>query len=170
MRGSVNHSRKIIEKAIYSLKNEFGYPVDLYKVQKADYDPQTGLNNYNIEKIEIEKAVIFPTTMHRNFFFSISVIQANSQFVQGGDIQINDRQLIIDGKDLPRDYVINVDDYFVWEGKRYDIMKTEALEYKTGWTILGRRVQGSRGGQIHERTLQSNLTVFDSFGVEQNGL
>ncbi len=163
MTGSQNRSRNVIRRAIYTLKYEFGYSVDFYKIEKGTYNTQTGIYDVTLNKLNVKRAIIFPTNIHRNFFFSISVIQANSQFIQGGDIKLNDRQIIIDGRDLPHNYVININDYFIWENQRYDIVNAEQLEYKTGWTILGRKIDGAKNGQIHERNLSDIVNTFQSF-------
>ena len=174
MRGSVSHSRNMIRRAIYQLKYRYGYPVDFYKIVKGVYNTQTGKTEFTTTKLRIERALIMPSNVQRNFFFSISVIQAASQFIQGGDVQLNDRQIIIDGRDLPRDqngltWIINIDDYFIWEHQRYDIKVAETLEYQTGWVISGRKIQGARNNEIHEQKMHDYITPFDSFGVD-NGI
>jgi hypothetical protein len=171
MRGSVAYSRDIIRRAIYQLKYRFGYPVDFYKIVKGAYNTQTGKYSFVTAKTTITRAVIMPSAVQRNFFFSISVIQANSRFIQGGDIEINDRQIIIDGRDLPKGphgttWIIDVDDYFIFENQRYDIKVAQALEYNTGWIISGRQIEGATNGEIHEHSFHDYVVPFDSFGID----
>ena len=165
MQGSISHSRNVIRRALYQLKYRYGYPVSLYKVTKGTFDPQTGLTPFTIRDCVVNRAIIMPSAVQRNFFFSISVIQANSRFIQGGDIQLDDRQIIIDGRDLSPDWIINVDDYFIWEHQRYDIKDASKLEYQTGWILTGRKIQGTTNGEIHNYSLRDYLQPFDSFGV-----
>lgn len=168
MKGSVSHSRDIIRRAIYQLKYRYGYPVSFYKVVKNDFNPQTGDTPYTTNDLIVSRAIIMPSTVQRNFFFSISVIQANSRFIQGGDIQLSDRQIILDGNDVPKDWIINIDDYFIFEHQRYDIKVAECLEFQTGWVISGRKVQGSINGETHHYSFRDYLQAFDSYGVDSN--
>ena len=163
MKGSISHSRDIIRRAIYQLKYRYGYPITLYKVTKGTFDTKTGLTPFQTESVQVTRAVIMPSAIQRNFFFSITVIQANSRFIHGADVQLQDRQIIIDGKDIPSSWIINVDDYFIFEHKRYDIKVAEALEYKTGWVLTGRKIQGATVGETHSNRLEDLLQPFDSY-------
>lgn len=121
MAGQPANVRKLIRRSLYQLKHRYGFPIDLYQTTKGAFNTQTGQYDFTTVKAHIRRAIIMPSAVQRSFFFSISVIQANSKFIQGGDIQMDDRQVIVDAEELPEDWVINIDDYFIWENQRYDI-------------------------------------------------
>ena len=165
MSGQPNNARTLIRRAIYKLKFRYGFPVDFYKIEQGAYDTQTGVSQNLVTSTRVRKAVVFPSLTQRNFFFSISVIQANSKFIHGGDITLDDRIIMVDSHDLPRDWLLSVAYYFYFENRRYDIKTAEALDNHAGWMIVGRRVQGNSGGQIHDLRLHDNLMPLDSFRV-----
>ena len=169
MQGSISHSRNIIRRTLYQLKYRYGYPVSFYKVIKGNFNPVTGVTPFTTNNCIVNRAIIMPSAVQRNFFFSISVIQANSKFITGGDIQLQDRQIIIDGRDLPIGWIINIDDYFIWQHQRYDIKTAEALEYGTGWVINGRKIQGADNNETHSYMLSDYILPFDSYGAMTNG-
>lgn len=165
-RGSITHLRKFIRKTIYRLKWVYGCPVDLYTLIPGEVDPETGDRDIAISRVRVDRAIVFPVEEHKNFFYSISFIKANSSFVTGGDVQVGDRQFIIAGRDLPRGTRVVVDQYLIFDHRRFDIMKVYALEYGEGWFISARRTGNNDTGEIHEVTLRELGQVADNFNQE----
>ena len=166
MQGQQANVRGLLRRTIYQLKYRYGYPIDLYRNTKGAYDTKTGQYAFTTEKVHVGRAIIMPSTTQRSFFFSISVIQANSRFIQGADIQLSDRQVIVDGNDLPKGWIINIDDYFIWDNERYDIKVSEGLQDRTGYVLSGRKIQGAKLGAIYDQQIADYQQVFDSFGVK----
>ena len=163
MPGSIVHLSKMIRKTIYRLKWRYGCPIGLYSYSRGEYNPATGITEMTVSRIKITRAIVFPAEVHKNFFYSISFIRANSNFVTGGDVEIGDRQFIIDAKDLPRRYQVVLNQYIIWEHKRYDITKVYGLEYGTGWFINARQVKNNDVGEIHETKLSHTLTNSETY-------
>lgn len=161
--GSIVHLKKLIRKTVYRLKWLYGFPVDLYTETQGDYVPTTGRQPTTLSKIHIDRCIILPGLAHRDFFFSISVIRANSNFVTGGDVQVDDRQFIIDGRDLPVDKVIDIEhDYIIWDNQRWDIKSSTTLEESTGFYLVGRKLSNQIVRQIHDDTNMIQKLLLDS--------
>jgi hypothetical protein len=167
--GSITHVKRLLRRIIYGLKWQYGFPADLYRDAQGEYDPGTGKRVVGLSKIHVDRMIVFPGLIHRDFFFSISVIRANSQFITGGDIELTDRQFIIDGRDLPLDYEIDINDYIVkWDsGKatKWDIKSVEEMEGGTGYFIVARRIDNEVVRQVHELTLRDTLVVTSEFDI-----
>jgi hypothetical protein len=161
--GSIVHLRKTLRKVIYRLKWKFGRPADLYRDVPGTYDPRTGSRTVRQTKIHIDRMIIFPGLIQRDFFFSISVIRSNSQFVTGGDVALDDRQFIIDSNDLPKDYVIQDNDYIIMNDQRWDLKTIEKIDEDTGYFLSGRKVVNQIISQIKEGKIKTKLTVISTF-------
>lgn len=163
--GSIAHVKKQLRRIIYRLKWVYGFPADLYRETQGELDTESGQRVVTKSKIRIDRMIVMPGLIHRDFFFSISVIRANSQFITGGDIELSDRQFIIDGRDLPFDYRVDIDDYIIKEGEKWTFNKVEALEEGTGYFINARRLQNEIVTEIKEDYIRTNLTVTSEFSV-----
>lgn len=164
--GSIVHLKKIIRKVVYRLKWVYGLPADVYRETQGAYNPETGQRDLVKVKYHIDRMIVLPGLIHRDFFFSISVIRANSKFINGGDIELSDRQFIIDGRDLPVDFVLTVDDYVIKDGQRWDFTSVEPMEAGTGYFIVGRRLNNQVVNQIFDGTLKENLALTSEFTIE----
>lgn len=163
--GSIVHVKKIIRKVVYKLKWIYGFPVDVYHEDQGDYNPETGTRVLTKTKYHIDRMIVLPGLVHRDFFFSISVIRANSQFITGGDVELSDRQFIIDGRDLPFNFVLTVDDYIIKDGTRWDFKSVEALEGNTGYFIVARRIDNQIVNQIFDNSLKDSTPTNSEFTV-----
>ncbi len=164
--GSIVHLKKTLRKVIYRLKWIYGRPADVYRDIPGEYDPRTGIRPLQKSKIHIDRMIVFPGLIQRDFFFSISLIRANSQFITGGDVALDDRQFIIDSKDLPKDYVIHDADYIIMNDQRWDLKTIEAIDEDTGYFLSGRKVVNQIISQIKEDKIKTKLILISEFTIE----
>ena len=155
--------KKIIRNAIYRLKWLYGFPADIYRETSGVYDPKTGRTDITRTKIHINRMIVFPGLSHRDIFFSITYIKANSNFIVGGDIELDDRQFLIDARDLPRNFELLTTDYIVWEHKQFTIKSLFALEADTGYIVMGRRPEIQDVEEIFDNLLKSNTIETSEF-------
>jgi hypothetical protein len=165
--GSIVHLKKTLRRVIYRLKWKFGRPADLYRDVPGEYDPKTGQRPLQQSKIHIDRMIVFPGLIQRDFFFSISVIRANSQFVTGGDVALDDRQFIVDSKDLPKGYEIRDADYIVMDNQRWDLKTIEMIDEGTGYFLSGRKIVNQIFSQIREDRIKTKLTLTSAFEEEE---
>lgn len=164
--GSTVRLKTSIRQAIYALKFKYGFPIDLYKTTEGGFDPETGRTELELDKIHIVRAIVFPGDIHRDIFQTISFIKANSNFITGGDIELTDRQMIIDGRDLPRGYDITVKHYIVWDNERYSIHRIQRLEANTGYFLNTRKIENEHAYQIHDSISYDYILVDEGFDHE----
>lgn len=163
--GSIVHTKKLLRKVIYKLKWAYGFPADVYRDTQGDYDPQTGLTTVSRVKYHIDRMIVLPGLVHRDFFFSISVIRANSNFIVGGDVNLDDRQFIIDGRDLPSNFELSIDDYIIKDNERWDFKSVDRLEGGTGYFVSARKLMNQKFNQIWDGTLKEKLVTTSEFTV-----
>lgn len=163
--GSIVHIRKIMRKAIYSLKWKFGQPADLYREVQGDYDPETGLRTLLKSKIHVDRMIVFPGLIQRDFFFGISVLRANSKFVTGGDVELDDRQFIIDANDLPKNYIILDDDYIIKDHEKWSFKSVDNLDEHTGYFINARRIVNEVPNEILDGKVKQKEVLTSEFSV-----
>ncbi len=161
--GSVQHLRHLIRKVIYRLKRRFGRPIDIYRDVLSSFDPKTGKQTVTPTKISVTRAIVLPGLKYGAIFQSISFIKANSNFVLGGDVRLDDRHFIVDCKDIPKDFIIQQGDYLFLNDQKYDIIKVESLEEQTGSYLICRRIVDSHKRQIIDVKIKTPLEVSSSF-------
>ena len=157
--GTNRSMNRFIRKTLYSLKRLYGGKVDIYKLGDTATDYTTGIKSYTRSMITVPKCVIIPVKIQREVEQSISVISANKAFVYGGTYDAGTRMFIVDARDLPDDYEIKNDDWFVYNGRRYDLKSISEFEQHTGWTVIGKEVKGVRPEQIFHMRLSNWLDM-----------
>ena len=72
---------RMIQQTLYSLKQQYGGTVSVYRLNDAETDVRTGRKTINKDVFVIRRAVILPVTVSRSVIQSISQISANKAFV-----------------------------------------------------------------------------------------
>lgn len=137
----------MIRSVIYNLKRQYGGPIDIYNFLGSSVDLKTGVSTSNKELTQIHRAVILPARAMRNFVQSISKISADKQFVYGGTYDRRIRMFLIDRLDAP-DLDLTIDDWIVYDEKKYEIKHFDEFEFNSLWIIIGHAVVGDVPEQI----------------------
>lgn len=140
---------KFIRRCIRQMKKEYGGPITIYRLDSATTNYDTGVKTTTHTSVFIRRAVVLPATLTRDVIQSISLISANKKVVQGGSFEPADRHIIIDRSDVDSDFIIENDDWIVYEGKRYDIISIDEYEYKTAWLVKVKRIEGAPAYEDH---------------------
>lgn len=144
---------RFIRRTIRALKKQYGNPITVYQQGKVDTDYDTGVKTETHDSHYISRAVVLPVSLTRDVIQSISVISANKKIVQGGTFDAGLRNFILDRTDLPSDWKVEKDDWITYDGQRYDVKKVMAFEYKTGYIIQAKLIEGAPTYEdIHAKT------------------
>lgn len=146
--GTNRSMNRFIRRLLYSLKRQYRGRVDIYKLDSTDTDYETGVKTYVRTMVTVPKCIVVPVKIQREAVQTISIISANKAFVYGGTYDAGTRTFIVDARDLPDDYEIQDDDWFIYNGRRYEIKSISEFEQHTGWTVIGKEVKGVRPEQI----------------------
>jgi hypothetical protein len=135
---------RMIRKAIYRLKRDYGFPLRLYKITDVTMDLETGTKKRAVTFKQINRAVLVSARFYRSFVYDLSYIAAAKDFTSGGFFDAHDRAILLDWQDT-RDFEIKVDDYVVYDNKQYVITEIRHFEFKTLYLI---KVRGVRGSEV----------------------
>jgi hypothetical protein len=129
------------------LKRQYGDgPVSFYQNLGSDVDLKTGRKTVQRSVTVVDRVISLPATLSREVVRSISLISAEKSFVQGGFYDATQRTFILDRRDAPG-LVIREDDWIVYRGKRYEIMRIKDFDLDAGYVITARHL----GGEVPEQ-------------------
>lgn len=157
---------KRIRQTIYKLKRVYGGTISLYKQGTKTTNTRTGEITWTGREVRIiRRAIILPVNIKREAPRSISVISMDKQFVYGGTFDQGARWFYIDPRDLPVNYEINMDDWILYENKKYEIKQVKDNEFDSLWEILGVELIGVVPEQMHNLTGYSIVDLDQTTGV-----
>lgn len=149
------YGQHLVKANLYNLKKHWGSPVEWYQLIDTSMDVTTGLLDTNYKVVKIRKGILLPKQGTRGFKYSLSYLAANKNFVYGGYFDSDKRYLIVDVRDLPKDW--NVDhnqveynDKIIIDGQRYSLTKSEDYDYNLAYVLTLTHVKGSEADAIHE--------------------
>lgn len=150
---------RAIRRNIYAMKRQYGARVDVYRIVSSETDHLTGDKTVIKEVYPVNKAPVLPSRMKRDVNQTISIISADKQFVYGGFYDASKREVIIDSRDLPKNYEIRPEDYVVFNGERWDVLGVEKFEYNTGWVLTVKNIPGMPAYEIRDILITQDLNL-----------
>ncbi|MCI0559252.1 MAG: hypothetical protein MN733_12215, partial [Nitrososphaera sp.] len=154
----------LIRRALYDLKLRYGSEIQIYRLDSAATNYQTGVKTGTKTVIDIRHAVVLPTSEMRRFFASIAFITASKQFLAPGNqgFDQSSRGFIIEHHDLAEagqvSFEFQPEDWIVYRGKRYEVEMIERLEFDSGWLIVGKELKGTPPEQIISMNASDSLS------------
>jgi hypothetical protein len=122
----VNSSQRMLKTALYQMTRQYGVgPLDFFKVGGSETDLDTGEQITATTHTRIQRAVLLPARLSRDFVNTISKISADKQTVYGGTFDLEERTLLIWEFKAQE---VKKDDYFVFNGKRMDVKSVTKFE------------------------------------------
>lgn len=143
-----------IRKLLYTLKRGYGFPITLHKIESESLDYETGARTSIIITQKIARAIMLPGHMQRQF-------ESDSQptnFKYGALYDISTKKIIIDANDLGT-FNIEIDDYFIWNERRWQIAEFYPYELDTAFIIFARAVEGTIRHMVESINIESNLQL-----------
>ncbi len=151
-------ANSFIKKILYQLKKLNGQTVDLYIRGTVSQDPGTGLVNYPETRWRIRRAPFIPDVIQRSELQQPPFATAGRQAEFGGYFVVGDSLIIVDYKDLPKNYKANMVDNFVICHERYQIKSAEPSTQLQGVLFTVRKLSGQRVNEIFEIRDKFTLT------------
>jgi len=126
------------------MKRTYGLPIDLCEQTLGATNLETGTKSITYTKIRIQRAIIQPARSHRDFVYDLAFISANKDFTTGGFFDASDRRIILDANDVPDDWDIDINQFVIFNNKRYDIKSFDTFESNAGYTLIVRETTGQK--------------------------
>ena len=146
---------------LYTLKRQFAGSVYIYKLIDAATDYKTGVKTSTQEVYAVRRAIVLPIKIQRDEVKTLSIVSANKSFAYGGTYDAGVRLFVIDARDVPSDFDLDLNDWIVYNGQRYSIKTIDKLELQAGWLIVGRAIEQATGTLSQQEVLH-NLALTDS--------
>jgi len=134
-----------IELIIYRLKREFGVSIVIRRLQSDGYDLETGVHTPVYADYTVRRAVVLPNRGVREFSYDLSFIAANKNFTYGGFFDSSTKQILVDAKDLPKNFIPTENDICVYEERPYIIKEIVRAEVGYAYMITCKEVSSSDG-------------------------
>lgn len=148
---------RFIQSVIYRLKRQYGFPLTLHKIISVDRDLDTGDQRNTIRLLTIKRAVLLPTSLMRRFIYDPAYLKSNKNFTTGGTFDPNNREILLDYEDVG-EFNIEIDDYIIYDDKRWQVTMVSELEYKTAFVIEVCEGKGSPVEDLLKPSHTLNLT------------
>ncbi len=157
---------RIIRQILYRLKRGWGLPLAIQYQTSTVADITTGVITQSIERVDVKRAVVLPSTIHKEFKYDIGYLKANSNFTYGGLLTTGTRQVLIDRSDLPKGYIIEPSDNYtiIFDGKRYNIKTVEDMDLQIGYYITMEYVGNTPKNELHVEHVTSKLIMGETVG------
>ncbi len=149
-----------IRQALYVLKRAFGSTVVLHKLTSASTSYTTGTKTSTSTTVTIHRCIVLPVKLLRDVIQTVSEISANKSFAYGGSFDSGTREFVIDARDLVNGYEISLDDWIIYDDRRYEIKNIEKLEQNTGWHVTGKMILGTPVAKV--ATISDTLNFTES--------
>lgn len=154
---------RFVRRTLYRLKRRFGVPATLYRLTVSPPDRVTGNTGSTISPFYVDKMIFLPEKTLNKFMYGASV---GSNIARGASFQIGDREIIIDARDLPKDFVVGTEDYVVIDNKHYEMVNIVKFETNAGWYLTVRWIQQAPLNQVLQLRVQPFLflqqTIFQT--------
>jgi hypothetical protein len=149
-----------VKQNLYVLKRSYGAPADLYHIVSMIQDPRIGTTITQKVKYHIKRAILLPTTLQTYLNPQGAYTKPGTDTPAG--LTIGQKLIIIDNRDLPKDFDIDLKDYLVINRVRYDIKSSEQLEHRKGTLLVTKQVTGQRVDEIFDVTIKQKLIINQS--------
>lgn len=146
-----------LRQLLYELKQNYGFPIDLYKRGLEVLDMALGTQSFLETKYAIRKATILSSNIVAKYFKHNQI----PDFNYGGDLTLDKRVVIIDRKTLPPGLEITQEDSFIYQHKRYSIETIGSYDVKECYFLGIKQAKGSPTYEQIEVSLQDWIYVCD---------
>lgn len=102
---------------LYRLKRNYPAKVTIRKITANYFDLETGEVTRPYRSFDIRRAIVLPEKRIPDFVYDLAFIAANKNFTYGGQFSSSTRLVIIDSKNVPKDFDLSVGDEVIFNGK-----------------------------------------------------
>lgn len=124
----MGNNLRLISKILYKLKRQYGRKVILYRPIESSNSIQTGKIVKSYTPYVIKRVALLPARMTRE-------IAADKNFTQGAFFDRNSRWMIIDQKDLPKNFKLQREDKIKYENDYYVVNEFFDAEDNRGYLV-----------------------------------
>jgi len=126
---------------LYRLKQNFGVPAIFSFPTQNDYDVTTGAITRVFTTFTVQKVIVLPAALTREFVYDLAYIAANKNFTNGGYFDAQNRNIIIQKSDL-QGYVPSLEWICTFKNKQHAFVRVEETEDSEGFIVACKHLEG----------------------------
>ena len=148
---------------LYTMKRQYGAAIVIHKLLTSVTDVRTGVKNITETLYPVARAVIFPEGYSRKRLPRFTM--ENRKWIAGGSSDIGQREILVDRKDTVGLTDLSTDDWIVYKGKKYQVVKADAPEFDTCFYVTIQDI-GELPEEVLNIQVESHLQIDDATAVE----
>lgn len=148
---------------MYTLKRQYREIVDIYSPTVGELDLSTGLQptTYNVNRCK--NAIVLEAKTNITGQFTIAD-RGLRPLLQGGYLNSGDRIFIFDAKDLPKGFIIDLQQYFVYNHIRYEVKEVSAFSKNLAYIAAATATKTTPPNEINVLSVYDYITLSDTSG------
>jgi hypothetical protein len=152
---------RLVRRTIYKLKRAFPQRIQLCRTSQNTLNVETGLMQDVTRTLNIRRAILLPARLIRDFSYDLSFIAANKNFTYGGFYDPKQRRIIIDRRDIPSDFTVDMNMHVMFNDKRHEVKEVIEYEEMEVVALIVVAVQGALPLNDISATLSNEVTLDD---------
>lgn len=149
-----------VRETILRLKNRWPVAVDLYKTISRVPNLETGEDVVEMRKVTIRKAILLPPSLS----MQLTQAQIGGATPFGGFLPADTTQFLVDGRDVPKDFVIdNEDCHMIVSGMKWEIFKVQDYMMREAFILTTKALPGTNFVQLLDRNWDDDLGFGDLY-------
>jgi hypothetical protein len=159
----MNYIHPLQRAVLYRSKRSYGYPIDIYKLQGSQTDPQTGVVTRMVSVTHVHRAVYFSGSQTRRALARkmAAGTEAARDFAASGAYDISVSTFIVDRQDAPNLPTLTQDDWIIHDNRKFQVVKIDGVANES-WVILARELVGEVPQQVCDLKVVDWMTLSDT--------
>lgn len=159
---------RFIRQVLYSLRRDYGLPVNIVWDTASTPDYETGKKVVVRDSLTVNRAIIMPASIQRDFVYDLTVIASNKNFTYGGLFDQRSRRIIIDRQDIPKDFEIKIGYHAIIKGQRFEIKGVQAFDDLSAFVLDAEQVDNIELANHIQKQMYSLLLLNHTVEVTLN--
>lgn len=147
-----------LRNQLYFLKKDYGSPATLIQHIHEQTNTVTGERTVQRNILHLAKVVELPENMMRKFWYDVAFLKSNTNFTYGGEVDIFQKQIILDARDL-KGAKLKQRDYIIMHHVRYVVEKATDMSHGLGYICGLKAADGTTPYDVISLKVQSRIKI-----------
>jgi len=153
----MSYNLRFMGNVLYRLKRQYGQHLEIVWRTEDTVNWTTGDISRTRDSVTVKRAIVLPERQDRSFQYALAFIASNKNFTYGGFFDTVRRLVLIDDKELPTDFKIEVGHYMVFGNSRYEIIKAD--DYHNCWFVEVKQLDNAIPNNVVTKVMFSSLSI-----------
>jgi hypothetical protein len=152
-----------LRTTLYNLKRAYGGSFHIYTLIDSSTNYSTGVKTATQAVTNIQRGIVLPVLLRKELVLTGALPSSGKTVSFGSYYDAGTKLFVIDAQDVPSTFTVDLDDWLVFDGKKFNFKSIEELDNGAGWLITGVAVEREVGilphqDLFHDLILTSVLT------------